>query len=90
MGPLLWSGGHQCVRKKSQSHWLLVNARLGDGHLQRISVTTVLYSHKMPSHKDKGPSKMHLIPETSAVMALTNLANSGAVGGDDVGTNADE
>ena len=59
-------------------------------HPQRISVTTVLYSHRMLSHKDKGPPKTHLIPEASAVMALTNLANSGAVSGDDVGTDADE
>ena len=59
-------------------------------HPQRISVTTVLCSHRMPSHKDKGPPKMHLIPEASAVMALANLANSGAIGGDDVGTDTDE
>ena len=45
-------------------------------HPQRISVTTVLYSHKMLSHKDKGPPKTHLVPEASAVMALANLANS--------------
>ena len=31
-------------------------------HPQRISVTTMLYSHIMPSYKDKGPPKMHLIP----------------------------
>ena len=30
-------------------------------HPQRISVTTVLYSHRMPSHKGKGPPRMHLI-----------------------------
>ena len=59
-------------------------------HPQRISVTTVLYSHRMPSHKDKRPPKTHLIPEASAVMALANLANSGAVGGDDVGTDTDK
>ena len=59
-------------------------------HPQRISVTTVLYSHIMPSHKDKGPPKMHLILEASAVMVLANLANSSAVGGDDVGTDANE
>ena len=59
-------------------------------HPQRISVTTVLYSHRMLSHKDKGPPKTHLIPEASVVMALANLANSGAVGGDDVGTDTDE
>ena len=33
IGPLLWSGGHQCVRRRSQSHWLLGSAGLGDGHL---------------------------------------------------------
>ena len=49
----------------------------------------VLYSHRMPSHKDKGPPKTHLIPESSAVMALANLANSGAVGEDEAGTNAE-
>ena len=59
-------------------------------HPQRISVTTILYSHQMLSHKDKGPPKMHLIPEASAVMALANLTNFGAVGGDDVGTDTDE
>ena len=48
----------------------------------------MLYSHKMPSHKDKGPPKMHLIPETSAIMALANLAGLGAVGADKVGTNS--
>ena len=57
---------------------------------QRISVTIVLYSHRMPSHKDKGPSKTHLIPEASMVMALANLANSGAVGRDDVGTDSND
>ena len=59
-------------------------------HPQRISITTVLYSHKMPSHKDKGPPKTHLIPMSSAVMALANLANSGAVGEDKAGTNAED
>ena len=59
-------------------------------HPQRISVTTILYSHRMPSHKDKGPPKTYLIPEASVVMALINLANSGAVGGDDLSTDANE
>ena len=57
-------------------------------HPQRISVTAVLYSHRMPSHKDKRPTKMHLILESSAVMALANLANSGALGEDEAGTDA--
>ena len=57
---------------------------------QRISVTTILYSHRMLSHKDKGPSKTHLIPEASAVMAFANLANFGVVGGDNVGTDSDD
>ena len=35
MGPLLWSGGHQCVRR-SQSHWLLGSAGLGDGQLRLL------------------------------------------------------
>ena len=48
----------------------------------------VLYSHKMSSHKDKGPPKTHLIPEASTVMALANLANLGPVGEDEVGTNS--
>ena len=48
-------------------------------HPQRISVTTVLYTHRMPSHKDKGSPKMHLILEASAVMALANLANLGVL-----------
>ena len=59
-------------------------------HPQRMSVTTMLYSHKMPSHKDKGPSKTHLISKASAVMALANLANLGALGEDKVGTDAED
>ena len=59
-------------------------------HPQRINVTTVLYSHRMPSHKDKGPPKMHLIPEASAAMALANLAASGAIAEDEVGTDSEE
>ena len=59
-------------------------------HPQRISATTVLYSYRMPSHKDKGPPKTHLIPEASAVMALANLVNSGAVGENEVGTDAED
>ena len=59
-------------------------------HPQRISVTTVPYSHRMLSHKDKGPPKMHLIPKASTVMALANLAGSGAVGEDEVGTNSED
>ena len=59
-------------------------------HLQRISVTTVLYSHRMPSHKDKGPLKTYLIPEASAAMALANLATSGAFAEDEVGTDSEE
>ena len=59
-------------------------------HPQRIGVTTVLYSHRMPSHKDKGPSKMHLIPKASIAMALANLAASGAITEDKVGTNSEE
>ena len=62
----------------------------GVTHLQRISVTTVLYSHRMPSHKDKGPPKMHLIPEASATMALANLAALGATTKDEVGTDYEE
>ena len=57
-------------------------------HPQRISVTAMLYSYRMPSHKDKGPPKTHLIPKASTVMALANLANSGVVGEDEVGTDA--
>ena len=36
MEPLLWSGGHQCVRRRSQSCWLLESAGLGDGHLRLL------------------------------------------------------
>ena len=57
---------------------------------QRISVTTMLYSHRMLSHKDKGPPKMHLIPEASATMALANLAALGATVEDEVGTDCEE
>lgn len=42
---------------------------------QRVNVTSVLYSHRMPSHKEKGPPKTHVIPEAAAAMALANLAN---------------
>ena len=59
-------------------------------HPQRISVMTVLYSHKIPSHKEKGPPKMHLIPEASATMALANLATLGATTEDKVGTDCKE
>ena len=59
-------------------------------HPQRISVTTVLYSHKMPSHKDKGPPKTNLIPKASATMALANLATLGATTEDEVGTDCEE
>ena len=57
-------------------------------HPQRISVTMVLYSHKMLSHKDKRPPKTHLIPKASTVIALANLIGLGAVGKDEVGTNS--
>ena len=59
-------------------------------HPQRINVTMVLYSHRMPLHKDKGPPKTHLIPEASAAMALANLAGSRAIAEDEVGTNYEE
>ena len=57
-------------------------------HPQRISLSTVMYSHRMRSHKDKGLPKTHLIPKASAVIALANLADLGAVGDDKVGTNS--
>ena len=57
-------------------------------HAERIYVTMVLYSHRMPSHKDKRPPKMHLIPEASAAMALANLAASRATAEDEVGIDA--
>ena len=44
----------------------------------------------MPSHKDKGPTKTHLIPEASAAMALANLAAVGAITKDKVGTDSKE
>ena len=59
-------------------------------HPQRISVTTVFYSHRMPSHKDKGPPRTHLIPEASATIALANLAALGATTKDEVGTDCEE
>ena len=59
-------------------------------HAQRVSVTTVLYSHKMPSHKDKGLPKTHLIPEASTAMTLANLASLGAIAEDEVGTDFKE
>ena len=59
-------------------------------HPQRISVTAMLYSHRMLSHKDKGPPKTHLIPEALAIIALANVANSRVVGEDEVGTDAED
>ena len=59
-------------------------------HAQRINVKTVLYSHKMPSHTNKGPPKTHLIPEASVAMALANLAALGLIVEDKVGTNSEE
>ena len=59
-------------------------------HAKRISVTTVLYSHRMPLHKDKVPPKTHLIPEALVAMALANFAASGAIVEDKVGTNSEE
>ena len=44
----------------------------------------------MPSHKDKGPPKTHLILEASAAIALANLAGSGAIAEDEVGTDCEE
>ena len=58
-------------------------------HSQRINVTIMLYFHRMSPHKDKEPSKTHLILEASAVMALANLAGLGAFGEDNVGTDFD-
>ena len=57
---------------------------------QRISITTVLYSHRMLSHKDKGPTKTHLIPKASFAIALTNLATSRIIVEDEVGTDSEE
>ena len=59
-------------------------------HAQRINVTTMLYSHRMPSHKDKGPPNTHLILEASTTIALANLAASGAIAEDKVGTDSEE
>ena len=53
-------------------------------------MSTVLYSHKMPSHKDKGPLRTHLTPEASTVMALANLAGSGVVGENKVGIDSED
>ena len=38
----------------------------------------------------QGPPKTHLIPKASATMALANLATSGAIVEDEVGTNFEE
>ena len=59
-------------------------------HPQRISITTMLYSHKISSHKDKGSPKTHLIPEASAAMALANLAASGVFAEDKVGIDSEQ
>ena len=59
-------------------------------HPQRISVTNVLYSHRMLSYKDKGPPKTHLMLEASATMVLANLATSGIIAEDEVGTDSKE
>lgn len=50
---------------------------------QRISCTCVLYSHRVPSHRAKGPPRTHLIPEASATMAMANLAANGVDVDDD-------
>ena len=44
----------------------------------------------MTSHKDKGPPKMHFIPEALATMALANLVALEAIAEDEVGTNSEE
>ena len=44
----------------------------------------------MPSYKDKGLPKMHLIPEALAVMALANLAASQAIALDEVDSNCED
>jgi hypothetical protein len=49
---------------------------------QRISCTSVFFSHRVPSHRTKGPPKTHLILEASVTMAMANLAAHG-VGVDD-------
>ena len=59
-------------------------------HAQRISVTTVLYSHRKLSHKDKGPPTMHLILKASAAIALANLVALGAIAEDEVGIDSEE
>ena len=59
-------------------------------HPQRINVITMLYSQKMPSYKDKGPSKTHLILEASATIALANLAALGVIAKDKVGIDSEE
>ena len=41
------------------------------------------------SHKDKGLPKMHLIPEAPIVIALDNLAASGAFAEDEVGIDSE-
>ena len=50
---------------------------------QRISCTCVLYSHRVPSHRAKGPPRTHLIPEASVTMAMANLAANGVDVDDD-------
>jgi hypothetical protein len=42
----------------------------------------VFFSHRVPSHRTKGPPKTHLILEASVTMAMANLAAHG-VGVDD-------
>jgi hypothetical protein len=44
---------------------------------ERISCTSVLYSHRVPTHRAKGPLKTHLILEASLTMAMVNLAAHG-------------
>ena len=39
----------------------------------KINCSNVMYSHYMPSHKAKGPPKIHLITELSVTMAIANL-----------------
>jgi hypothetical protein len=37
----------------------------------------MLFSHRVPSHRAKGPPKTHLIPEASVTMAMANLVAHG-------------
>ena len=59
-------------------------------HPKRVSVTTIFYFYRMPTHKDKRSPKTHLILAALTVMALANLTAVGAITLDNVSNDYDK